>query len=135
MIDDMPIHPTTYRWTGRFMRFLRRVLGVNIRLHHDEGQVEDGEIFVFNHFARFETFIPQYLFWEHCGVECRSIADHALFHAGDRFSNFLQSVGAVPNNHPQLLSFLAAEVLRGRKLIVFPEGGMVKDRRVLDGSG
>jgi esterase/lipase/1-acyl-sn-glycerol-3-phosphate acyltransferase len=135
VIDDMPIHPGTYRWTGRFMRFLRRVLGVNIRLHHDEGQVDDGEIFVFNHFARFETFIPQYLFWEHCGVECRSIADQALFRAGDRFSNFLRSVGAVPNNHPQLLSFLAAEVLRGRKLIVFPEGGMVKDRRVLDGAG
>jgi esterase/lipase/1-acyl-sn-glycerol-3-phosphate acyltransferase len=130
-----PLNPAAYQWTGRFMRFLRRVLKVNIRLHQDEGQVEAGDIFVFNHFARFETFIPQYLFWEHCGAQCRSIADHELFKAGDRFAHYLQGVGAVPNDHPHLLGLLAAEVLRGRKLIVFPEGGMVKDRQVLDGSG
>lgn len=132
---DFPLNPTAYQWTGRFMRFLRRVLKVNIRLHHDEGQVETGDIFVFNHFARFETFIPQYLFWEHCGAQCRSIADRDLFSGNDRFASYLQGVGAVPNDHPHLLSLLAAEVLRGRKIIVFPEGGMVKDRQVLDGSG
>jgi len=41
----------------------------------------------------------------------------------------------VPNALPKLLPFLAAEVLCGRKVIVFPEGGMVKDRRVVDGTG
>ncbi len=132
---DFPLNPSAYQWTGRFMRFLRRVIKVNIRLHHDEGQVESGDIFVFNHFARFETFIPQYLFWEHCGAQCRSIADHDLFKGSERFATYLQGVGAIPNDHPHLLSLLAAEVLRGRKLIVFPEGGMVKDRQVLDGSG
>ncbi|MBI1396345.1 MAG: alpha/beta fold hydrolase [Betaproteobacteria bacterium] len=132
---DYPINPAAYQWTGRFMRFLRRVLRVNIKLHHDEGQIESGDIFVFNHFARFETFIPQYLFWEHCGAYCRSIADHALFRPGDRFGSYLKGVGAVPNDHPHLLALLAAEILRGRKVIVFPEGGMVKDRQVLDGSG
>jgi esterase/lipase len=30
---------------------------------------------------------------------------------------------------------LAAQVLRGRKVIIFPEGGMVKDRRVMDHQG
>jgi esterase/lipase/1-acyl-sn-glycerol-3-phosphate acyltransferase len=132
---DFPLNPAAYQWTGRFMRFFRRVLKVNVRLHHDEGQVEAGDIFVFNHFARFETFIPQYLFWEHCGAQCRSIADHELFKGNDRFASYLQGVGAIPNDHPHLMSLLAAEVLRGRKLIVFPEGGMVKDRQVLDGSG
>lgn len=132
---DAPINESAYEWTGRFMRLLRRVLKVNIRLHHDEGQVEAGDIFVFNHFARFETFIPQYLFWEHCGARCRSIADHELFKGNERFSAYLKGVGAVPNDHPHLLGYLAAEVMRGRKLIVFPEGGMVKDRQVLDGSG
>ena len=132
---DLTISPAAYQWTKRFMRFLRRVLKVNIKLHHDAGQIEAGSIFVFNHFARFETFIPQYLFYEQHGVYCRSVADRELFKPDDSFSNFLLTVGAVPNNHPQLLSFLAAESLRGRKLIVFPEGGMVKDRQVLDGSG
>ncbi|MBK8019443.1 MAG: alpha/beta fold hydrolase [Betaproteobacteria bacterium] len=132
---DLPINPSAYEWSGRFMRFLRRVLKVNIRLHHDEGQIDSGDIFVFNHFARFETFIPQYLFWEHSGAYCRSIADRGLFARRDRFSQYLQAVGAVPNDHPHLLTFLAAEVLRGRKIIVFPEGGMVKDRQVVDVDG
>ncbi len=41
----------------------------------------------------------------------------------------------MPNDYPRLLPFLAEEVLRGRKVVVFPEGGMVKDRRVLDRAG
>ncbi|MHB8764389.1 MAG: alpha/beta fold hydrolase, partial [Deferrisomatales bacterium] len=51
------------------------------------------------------------------------------------FSEFLMSLGAVPTDWPDLLPFLAAEVLRGRKVVIFPEGGMVKDRRVLDPQG
>ena len=34
------------------------MLKVNVDLHHSEGQIDEGEIFLFNHFARFETFIP-----------------------------------------------------------------------------
>jgi len=40
-----------------------------------------------------------------------------------------------PHNHPRLFPLLAAQVLRGRKVIIFPEGGMVKDRRVMDNQG
>ena len=47
----------------------------------------------------------------------------------------MHGVGVVPNNEPGLLAFLAAEILRGRKVSVFPEGGMVKDRRILDENG
>jgi len=133
---DLPINESAYEWTGRFMRLLRRVLKVNIRLHDNaEGRVEAGEIFVFNHFARFETFIPQYLFWEQCRARCRSIADRDLFRGNERFATYLRGVGAVPNDHPHLLAYLTGEVMRGHKLIVFPEGGMVKDRRVLDEGG
>jgi esterase/lipase len=44
-------------------------------------------------------------------------------------------VGAVPNDHHRLLPLLAENILRGRKVVVFPEGGMVKDRRVIDELG
>ena len=30
---------------------------------------------------------------------------------------------------------MAAGILRGRKVVVFPEGGMIKDKRVVDDSG
>ena len=126
---------STYKWSVRIFNALRKALKINIRMHHDEGQVEAGDIFLFNHFARVETFIPQYLIYEHCGALCRSVAAQQFFVEGDTFSKYLTRLGAIPNNHPRLLPLLAEEVLRGRKVIFFPEGGMVKDRRVLDDRG
>jgi long-chain acyl-CoA synthetase len=132
---QLQISDSACRWTVRAMSALRRRLGVNVRLHHREGQLEAGQIFLFNHFARFETFIPQYLIYQQTGAYSRSIAAADLFSADEAFANYLMKVGAVPNNYPRLLPFLAEEILRGRKVIVFPEGGLVKDRRVLDRRG
>ncbi len=132
---EYAISTATYEWTSRLFTLLRKVLAVNLKLHHRDAQIADGDIFLFNHFARFETFIPQYLIYMETGHYCRSIAASEFFVEGDPFSNYLQRVGAVPDNLPGLLSFLAEEILRGRKIVVFPEGGMVKDRRVLDPRG
>ena len=129
------ISPATYEWTSRLFTLLRKVLAVNLELHHSEAQIADGDIFLFNHFARFETFIPQYLIYMESGAYCRSIAGGEFFVEGDAFSNYLVRVGAVPDDLPDLLPFLAKEILRGRKVVVFPEGGMVKDKRVLDPLG
>ncbi|NIO11998.1 MAG: alpha/beta fold hydrolase [Deltaproteobacteria bacterium] len=131
---DLQINLATYAWTSRIFSILKKFLRVNMELHHKE-VVEAGEIFLFNHFARFETFIPQYLIYQETGAFCRSVASSDFFVEQSAFSNYLKNVGAVPNNHPRLLAFLAEEILRGRKVIVFPEGGMVKDRRVLDHRG
>ena len=59
--NDYRISNTAYQWSVRTFSIVKRLLSVNIKLHHDEGQVDAGDIFLFNHFARFETFIPQYL--------------------------------------------------------------------------
>ena len=131
---DLEINQATYEWTVRIFTILKKVLRVNLKLHH-KGQVETGEIFLFNHFARFETFIPQYLIYQETGALCRSVAASDFFVGGSAFSNYLLKVGAVPTDHPRLLPFLAEEILRGRKVIVFPEGGMVKDRQVVDSRG
>jgi esterase/lipase len=132
---DLRINPTVYEWTGRTISLLERVLKVNIKLYHEPGQIEAGDIFLFNHFARFETFIPQYLIYRETGALSRSVAAAEFFRGNDPFSRYLLSLGAVPNDQPGLLAYLAAEVLRGRKIILFPEGGMVKDRRVVDRKG
>jgi len=129
------IDPKTYEWTIKAFSTLKTRLGVLIRLHQKEGQIQSGQIFLFNHFARFETFIPQYLIYEETGAFSRGLASSEFFRGDDFFSNFLRSVGAVPNRFPGLLPFLAKEILHGRKIIIFPEGGMVKDKRVLDGDG
>lgn len=132
---DLKINSSTYQWSVRVISVLKRLLSVNIKLHHDKGQVAAGEIFLFNHFARFETFIPQYLIYKEDGSYCRSLAAEEFFDEDDAFSNYLLSVGAVPAQYPRLIPFLAGEIMRGRKVIIFPEGGMVKDRRVHDRKG
>ncbi|HSH68679.1 MAG TPA: hypothetical protein VK997_02090, partial [Deferrisomatales bacterium] len=97
---DLEISPSVYQWTGRTLSVLERLLKVNIKLHHEQGQIEAGDIFLFNHFARFETFIPQYLIHRHTGALCRSVAAAEFFHEGDPFSRYLLSLGAVPNDYP-----------------------------------
>lgn len=132
---ETEISSSAYGWSIRIFSLLEKMLSINIKMHHDEGQLADGEIFLFNHFARFETFIPQSLIYRETGVFSRSIASSEFFAGDDMFSNYLLSAGAVPHNHKRLIPYLAGEILRGRKVIIFPEGGMVKDRRVVDTEG
>ena len=133
--EDLAINETTYQRCVRAFSFLHKRLGLNVELHQAEGTAEAGQIFLFNHFARFETIVPQYLLFKETGAYCRTLASQEFFANNDGFANFLLSIGGVPNNMDGLLPFLAAEILRGRKVVVFPEGGMIKDRRVVDEAG
>lgn len=133
--EEVDINATTYQWSVRIFSILKGLLSVNIKMHHEQGQIATGEIFLFNHFARFETFIPQYLIYQETGAYCRSVAASEFFEEDDAFTNYLLSVGAVPNKHNRLITYLAGEILRGRKVIIFPEGGMVKDRRIQNRKG
>ncbi|CAD7851272.1 MAG: putative membrane protein [Olavius algarvensis Gamma 3 endosymbiont] len=137
--ENPQINSRVYDFCVRAFRTTKNLLKLNIKLHQDgEGEadtVHQGNIFLFNHFARFETFIPQYLIKEATGAYCRSVAAAEFFEGDERFSQFLYSIGVVPNDLPNLFPFLARELLHGRKLIVFPEGGMVKDKRVIDHRG
>jgi esterase/lipase len=137
--ENPEINFRIYNFCVKAFRSTRKLLKLNIKLHQDvEGQkdaVHQGDIFLFNHFARFETFIPQYLIHEASGAYCRSVAAPEFFKGDERFSQFLYSIGVVPNDMPGLFPFLAREILHGRKLVIFPEGGMVKDKRVVDHKG
>lgn len=97
--------------------------------------IKNGHIFVFNHFTRFETAIPPYLIYRETGQYCRSVAAYRLFEGHTGLRDFIIDMGAVPNRYPGLLPYLAAEILRGRKIIIFPEGGLVKDKQVLGEDG
>ena len=129
------LNQQSYDWCVRAFDQVRKVLGVRIKMHHEERQIDSGDIFLFNHFARVETFIPQYLIYQETGAFCRSIAASQFFKGNDRFANALRELGVVPNDHPHLMEMLATDILRGRKIVVFPEGGMVKDRQVVDEQG
>ena len=77
--NDLILNQKTYDWTVRSVSTLTNSLSVNIKLHHDGDQAEQGQIFLFNHFARFETFIPQFLMHQKSGAYCRSIAAGEIF--------------------------------------------------------
>lgn len=128
------ISTTRYDWSVKAFSIAKKLLKLNIKLHDEQNLTESGQIFLFNHFSRFETFIPQYLIHQHTGQYCRCIASPEFFN-DDIFADFLTSVGVVPSNMDALFTFMATEILHGRKLILFPEGGMVKDKRVLDAMG
>ncbi len=127
---DTALFGRSAKWFGS----VKTLLGVKINLHA-ESQIHQGDVFVFNHFSRFETFIPQYLIHEITGAYSCAIAAGEFFRSDTTLSRFLKKVGVIPHDHPRLFPLLAAQVLRGRKVIVFPEGGMVKDRRVVDEGG
>ena len=107
--DDLSINTSTYDWCIKAFRTTKKLLKLNIKLHDrmevENDSVSQGDIFLFNHFARFETFIPQYLIHEAAGAYCRSIASSEFFGDDDRFTQFLYSIGVVPNDLPELFPF------------------------------
>ena len=133
--DDLKdIDIKTYDWSIRIIRAFTKMLKVNMKLHAHQ-QALQGDIFLCNHFSRFETFIPQFLIYEATGGYCCAIASSEFFKNETVFASYLNNIGVIPHDHQHLFANLARQVFLGRKIIIFPEGGMVKDRRVFDQQG
>ena len=132
--EQYTINPDTYHWTYHAMKALFKVFSLTIRTHGKNTSWLDGDIFLFNHFARFEAFIPQYLIYEKTGLYSRSIASKELF-ADNFFSRYLIDLGGIPNDANALMYRVSKDILKNQKLVAFPEGGIVKDRRILDEQG
>ena len=78
-LADLEIKISTYDWCVKLFSVLESRLGLNIKFHHEDGRAEDGQIFLFNHFARFETMMRPYLLHKETGAYCRSVATKDLF--------------------------------------------------------
>ncbi|MGZ5076050.1 MAG: alpha/beta fold hydrolase [Methylobacter sp.] len=134
--DDWPdIDTRLYNRSVKLFNAVKNMLSVRLDLHADPQVVLEGDIFLFNHFSRFETFIPQFLIYEKTGAYSCAIASGEFFNEDNVLSGYLKHVGVFPHDHERLFPLLAGQILRGRKVIIFPEGGMVKDRRVIDKRG
>jgi esterase/lipase len=132
--DWSDIDTTLYNRSVKVFNTVRKMLSVKMTLHADT-QVQQGDIFLFNHFSRFETFIPQFLIFEQSGAYSCAIASGEFFEEDTVLARYLKNVGVFPHDHSRLFPLLATQILRGRKVIIFPEGGMVKDRQVIDDKG
>ena len=128
------INTSLYNRSVKLFSAVKNMLSVKITLHAEQRALQ-GDIFLFNHFSRFETFIPQFLIYEKTGAYSCAVASGEFFEKDNLLSRYLKKVGVFPHDHERLFSLLAAQILRGRKIIIFPEGGMVKDHRVIDKQG
>ncbi|MDD5321648.1 MAG: alpha/beta hydrolase [Methylococcales bacterium] len=128
------IDTALYNSSVKVFSTVKKMLGVKIILHAGT-QIQQGDIFLFNHFSRFETFIPQFLIFEQSGAYSCAIASGEFFDEDTILAKYLKKVGVFPHDHNRLFPLLAAHILRGRKVIIFPEGGMIKDRDVIDDKG
>lgn len=133
--EQYQINPKTIHWTARVITLLFKMFKLNLRIHGDESLWRQGDIYLFNHFARFETFIPQYIIYQKTGKFTRSIAGKEFFRPNDVFSRYLIELGGVPTNAKNLKLLMSSEIFHGRKMLAFPEGGIVKDRRSIDRAG
>ncbi|ORU89759.1 MAG: hypothetical protein A6F71_01985 [Cycloclasticus sp. symbiont of Poecilosclerida sp. M] len=133
--EAFPIDKNTYQWTYRAMEVLFDFLKLKIHVHGDKTTWREGDIFLFNHFARFEAIIPQFLIYQKTRRYSRSIATKDLFTEDSLFSQYLKNLGGIPNNTKSLLYLVAKDIFKELKLVAFPEGGIVKDRLVMDDEG
>jgi hypothetical protein len=65
---EFAINEALYQWCVRAFSLLRGRLGIDIKLHGGEASIAAGQIFLFNHFARFETIVPQYFIHQATGA-------------------------------------------------------------------
>ena len=133
--EDMVLNDKVFGHYMHLVDMLSRRTGLQIHVDQRDNALENGDIYLFNHFTRFETVIAPYILHRETHKLVRSVAYHGLFDVNDTMTRIIHRSGAVPTNLPRLLPFLAEEILRGRKVIIFPEGGLVKDKQVLDANG
>ncbi len=133
--EDMVLDERVFARYMRLVDVVYRRTGLKIHVDQRDQALEEGDIYLFNHFTRFETVIAPYILHRETGKLVRSVAYHGLFDVHDTLTKIIRQSGAVPTNMPRLLPFLAEEILRGRKVIIFPEGGLVKNKHVLDANG
>ncbi len=122
----------TAKWT---LDIASRIIKAEVRLHHPERASSDlAAIFVVNHFTRLETLLLPYQFYTELGLETRSLAADELFVG--RLAPILRSMGAVSTKEPERDSMIIRSLLLGdHPWIIFPEGAMIKDKKVVGDGG
>jgi esterase/lipase/1-acyl-sn-glycerol-3-phosphate acyltransferase len=90
-----------------------------------------GGLIVANHFTRLETFVVPFVVHRATNIILRILASHVLF-GNKTFGDYLMSIGALPTNYPNKYELITRDILHGGWWLIFPEGGLIKDRRVIE---
>ena len=120
------------KWT---LDVATRLIKADIRLHNGAA-IEDDQaiIFVVNHFTRLETILLPYILYTHTGKEVCGLAAAELFHGP--LGKFLRSTGTISVKDPDRDTTIIRSLLLGEQpWMIFPEGSMIKDKKVVDHAG
>lgn len=111
------------------------LIKADVRLHNFEAVEDDMSIiFTVNHFTRLETLLLPYTLHQHTGLEVWSLAAADLFRG--RIGRYLENSGAVSTKDPDRDTIITRSLLDGaHPWIIFPEGRMVKDKKVVSPEG
>lgn len=92
-------------------------------------------IFTVNHFTRLETILLPYQLYKETGLEAWSLAASDLF--ADRLGSYiLRKLGTVSTRDPHRDRVIISSLLSGdHPWIIFPEGAMIKDKKLIDRKG
>ena len=123
---------TSTKW---LIKLATKVLKSDVRVHNIDLLEEDMSIiYAVNHFTRFETLILPYEINKHTGKEVWSLAADELFTG--RIGGYMRKMGSVSTKDPDRDKVIIHALLKGEHpWIIFPEGQMIKDKKVIEPAG
>lgn len=120
-----------YRTTSLALKVLTAFSRARINLHDSEDLPAAGTIFVINHFTRLETLLLPNQISKLLDKPVWSLAADEFF--SGLMGRYLDKLGAVSVKNPERDNLIIKSLLEERAAwIIFPEGLMVKNRKVVE---